>query len=333
MRPAHPVGSMRRRVLQAAAVGLAIVGGLPQAAVAQSWPTRPVTVVVPQAAGGTNDIVARLYAQKLSERIGQQFVVMNQPGAGGNIGTAAVAKAPKDGYTLLLTVSSAQAINPSLYKNPGFDPVRDFEPIALIGSVPNVLVVNPAFEARSLAELLTMARAQPDKHAYASAGNGTLNHLLGAMLGSMAGAKMMHIPYKGVAPAMADVIGGQVPVAFASLPSALPHIKAGRLRALGVSSAKRSAALPEVPAIAEAIPGFSGDLWIGLFAPAGTPKDVVQRLVDESAKLQADADVKERLAAQGVETFNMTPQQFAAFMKDDIARWAKIVKESGATID
>ena len=332
MRPAGSICSARRGMFRVAAA-LAVAGGLPPTALAQSWPTRPVTVVVPQAAGGTNDIVARLFAQKLSERIGQQFVVMNQPGAGGNIGTAAVAKAPKDGYTLLLTVSSAQAINPSLYKNPGFDPVRDFEPVALIGSVPNVLVANPAFEARTLGELITMAKAQPEKYAYASAGNGTLNHLLGAMLGSMAGAKMMHVPYKGVAPAIADVIGGQVPVAFASLPSALPHIKAGRLRALGVSSAKRSAALPEVPAIAEAVPGFAGDLWIGLFAVAGTPKEVVQRMVDESAKLLADADVKERLAAQGVETFNMTPVQFAAFMRDDIARWARFVKESGATID
>ena len=302
-------------------------------AAAADYPGKPITVIVPQAAGGTNDIVGRLVAQKLGEVLPGTVVVENRPGAGGNIGTVAAARAPKDGHTLLMTISSAQAINPAVYKSPGFDPVKDFTPLALVGAVPNVLVVNPAFPAKTLADFLKLVKLEPGKYPYASAGNGTLNHLLGEMLNGMAGVKLQHIPYKGVAPAMTDVIGGQVPMAFASLPSVLQHLKAGRLVAIGVSSPARSPVLPDVPAIGEQVPGFSGTLWVGLFGVRGVSPEIEAKLQDAMKKVLAAPDTQEKLQAQGVELANATPAQFATILQEDIARWARIVKESGATID
>ncbi len=301
---------------------------------AADYPTRPITLIVPQAAGGTNDIVGRVVGKRLAEVLGSAVVVENRVGAGGNIGTAAAAKAAKDGYTLLMTISSSQAINPSLYKSPGFDPVKDFSPIGLVGAVPNVLVVNPAFAARSLDEFLRLVKSRPGQFQYASAGNGTLNHLLGEMLNQSAGLDLQHIPYKGVAPAMTDVIGGQVPIAFASLPSALPHLKSGKLLGLGVSSAQRSPALPEVPAIAEKLPGFEGVLWIALFAPRGLPPAIESRLVQAMAQVMTHAETRAALTAQGVELApNVTPDHLAKLLQEDIVRWARLVKSSGATID
>ncbi len=315
--------------------GLAAMLALPLWAAAQAaYPSRPIVMVVPQAAGGTNDIVGRLVSQKLGEVLGGSIVVENRPGAGGNIGTQLVAKAPKDGYTLLMTISSSQAINPALFKNPGFDPVKDFRPVGLIGSVPNVLLVNPAFPAKSLPELLALAKAQPDHYQYASAGNGTLNHLLGEMLNSMAGVSLQHVPYKGVAPAINDVLGGQLPIVFASLPSALAHIKAGKLRALAVSGATRSPVLPDVPTIAETVPGYNGTLWIGLFAPAGLPADAMAKLQGGMAKALDAKDLRDRLELQGVEiAAKTTPEQFASLLQDDLVKWARVVKASGATVD
>lgn len=300
---------------------------------AQTWPAKPVTIVVPQAPGGTNDALGRILAQKLTERLGQTFVVDNRAGAGGNIGTAAAAKAPRDGYTLLLTISSTQAINPALYKSTGFDPVKDFDPIAPVGVVPNVLVVNPSFPARDLKEFLAEVRRKTPPYQYASAGNGSLNHLLGEMLNRAAGLSLEHVPYKGVAPALTDVIGGQVPMAFASLPSCIAHVKAGKLRALGVSSARRSPALPDVPSISEQVPGCVGDLWVGLFAVAGTPSSVVERLAAEVAAATASPEVVERFSALGAEVLRGGPAQLATMVKDDLARWAPIVKASGAQVD
>jgi tripartite-type tricarboxylate transporter receptor subunit TctC len=295
-------------------------------------------MLVPQAAGGTNDIVGRVVGQKLAEMLGGSIVVDNRPGAGGNIGTQAAARAPKDGYTLLMTISSSQAINPALYKSPGFDPVKDFKPVSLIGAVPNVLLVHPSFPAKSVAELLALAKGKPNEYQYASAGNGTLNHLLGEMLGSMAGVQLQHVPYKGVAPALNDVLGGQLPMLFASLPSALSHIKAGKLRALAVSSPTRSPVLPDVPTIAETVPGYSGTLWIGLFAPDGLPAEVMSKLQDGMARTLAAKDVREKLEQLGVELAApadkpVTPEQFAAILKEDIVKWARIVKASGAAVD
>ncbi|MNS67733.1 Tripartite tricarboxylate transporter family receptor [compost metagenome] len=313
----------------ATALTLAAVGG----AHADTYPTKPIQMIVPQAPGGTNDIVARLVAADLSQRLGQQVVVENRPGAGGNIGTQAAARATADGYTLLMTISSTQAINPSLYRQIPFDPIKDFEPIAPVATVPNVLVVNPAFPAKSMAELITMAKAKPDFYRYASAGNGTLNHLLGEMLNSMAGIKLEHVPYKGGAPALNDVLGNQVPLAFASLPSVLAHIKAGKVRALGVSSAKRSPFAPDIPAISETVPGYSGDLWVGLFAVRGTPKPVTEKLAKTLQAALADAPLRDKLAAQGAEVLTGTPQQFSTMLRADIDKWGKIVKASGAQVD
>ena len=303
-----------------------------------AYPNRPIVMIVPQAAGGTNDIVGRLVSQKLGEVLGTSAVVENRPGAGGNIGTQAVARAAKDGYTLLMTISSSQAINPALYKNAGFDPVKDFKPISLVGAVPNVLLVNPAFPAKSMAELVALAKAKPGQLQYASAGNGTLNHLLGEMLKSMAGIDLQHVPYKGVAPALNDVLGGQLPMLFASLPSALAHIKAGKLRALAVSGAARSPVLPDVPTVAETVPDYSGTLWIGLFAPAGVPPEVLARLQDGMGNALADKDLRDKLEQQGVELAGtaarpVTSEQFAMLLNEDIAKWARIVKSSGASVD
>ena len=316
-----------------ALAGLALAAAAIGHAHADTYPSKPIQMIVPQAPGGTNDIVARLVAADLSQRLGQQVVVENRPGAGGNIGTQTAARATPDGYTLLMTISSTQAINPSLYRSVPFDPVKDFEPISLVATVPNVLVVNPAFPANSMPELIAMAKTKPDFYRYGSAGNGTLNHLLGEMLNTMAGIKLEHVPYKGVAPALNDVLGNQVPMAFASLPSVLSHIKAGKVRALGVSSAKRSPFAPDIPAIGETVPGYSGDLWVGLFAVRGTPKDVVQKLSTAMQAALADKALRDKLAAQGAETLGGTPQQLATTLRTDIDKWAKIVKQSGAQVD
>ena len=322
-----------RRALLAAALAT------PLLAAAQSpYPSRPITMIVPQAPGGTNDIVGRVVSQKLAEVLQGSVVVDNRPGAGGNIGTVLAGKAPKDGHTLLMTISSSQAINPALYKNPGFDPVKDFRPIALIGAVPNVLLVHPSFPAKNLNELISMAKAKPNGYQFASAGNGTLNHLLGEMLNSMAGIQLQHVPYKGVAPAMNDVLGGQLPILFGSLPSSLSHIKAGKLRALAVSGATRSPVLPDVPTIGEVVRGYSGTLWIGLFAPAGVPADVAARLEDAMARALASRDLRDKLEQQGVEIAGtpaqpVTSEQFGKLLQEDLVKWARIVKASGATVD
>ena len=318
------------------AVGIlaaALTFGIGGPAAAQSYPTRPVTMVVPQAVGGTNDIVGRIVAQKLGEVMPGSVVVENRPGAGGNIGTAYVSKAPRDGYTLMFTVSSAQAINPALYRNPGFDPVRDFVPISLVGAVPNVLVINPAFPARTMKEFIDVTRAKPKFYQYASAGNGTLNHMLGEMLGSYAGVQLQHVPYKGIAPALNDVIGGQVQIAFATPAAVQQYVKTGRLVALGVSSQTRSPNLPGVPAIAETLPGYGGSLWIALYAPRGIPADVEAQLQAAMKRVLDAPDTRDKLVAQGVEIANATPAQLATLLNEDLARWAKIVKESGATVD
>jgi len=323
---------MRFRALAFLSFTAALIAAGP--ATAQPYPSRPVTLIVPQAAGGTNDIVGRLVGQKIGEVMNASVVVDNRPGAGGNIGTQLVAKGPKDGYTLLMTISSSQAINPALYKNAGFDPVKDFKPVGLIGAVPNVLLVNPSFPAKDFNEFLKLARAKGANYPYASAGNGTLNHLLGEMLNSMAGISLQHVPYKGVAPALNDVLGGQLPIVFASLPSALSHIKAGKLRALAVSGDKRSPVLPDVPTIAEAVPGYNGTLWIGLFAPAGVPADVLATLQDATRKALAAKDLRDKLDQQGVEiAAPATPEQFSKLLQDDLAKWARIVKASGAAVD
>ena len=312
---------------------LAAVATVSAPAWPQDYPTRSVTIIVPQAPGGTNDGVGRILAQRLTERMGQTFVVDNRVGAGGNIGTGLAARAPKDGHTLLLTISSTQAINPAIYRKAGFDPVKDFAPVAPVGVVPNVLVVHPDFPAKDMAGFLAAARSQKPAYQYASAGNGTLNHLLGAMLNSSAGLELEHVPYKGIAPALTDLLGGQIPIAFASLPSCIEHVRSGRLRALGVSSPRRSPAAPDVPAIAEFVPGFSGELWVGLYAAAGTPAPIIKKLSDEVAAATAAPEVLEKFKVLGVEPLAGGPDRLAEMLKEDLARWAPIVKASGAAVD
>jgi len=302
-------------------------------ALADSYPSKPVTILVPQAPGGTNDVVGRILAQKLTELANSSFIVENRAGANGNIGTDYAARAPKDGYTLLLTVSSTQAINPALYKKVAFDPIKDFEPVAPVGVVPNVLVVNPSVQAKTLEEFLKLARTTKPELQYASAGNGSLNHLLGAMLSNKSGVPLQHVPYRGVAPALTDVMGAQVPAAFASLPSCIQFIKDGKLRALGVSSAKRSPALPDVPAINEVVPGYVGELWVGLFAGRGVPKAVTARLAELVSAAVASPDLRERLRTAGVEPLTGGPARLEQMLQEDIARWAPIVKASGAVVD
>ena len=297
------------------------------------YPSKPVTVIVPQAPGGANDTIARIVAQKLTEALGQQFIVDNKPGAGGNIGTAVAAKGKNDGYTLMLTVNSAHVINPSLYKSVGFDPIKDFEPISLVATAGYVLVANNNFPPNNVAELIAAAKAAPGKYMIASAGNGTLNHLIGEMLGKATGIELTHVPYRGAAAAVTDLVGGQVQLSVQSLPSSIAFIKSGKLKVLGVVNEKRVSALPDVPTIGETINGFGSTPWYGLFAPAGTPKAIVAQLQAALAKVLDAPDTKDKLATVGCEPVKSTPEQFAALIKDDLPRWAKIVKDSGATVD
>lgn len=316
--------------------GLVVVLGLfslQLAAQPQAYPNKPISLVVPQTAGGTNDIVARLIAPAFGEAIGASVVVENKPGAGGNIGTQGVARSAKDGYTLLLTINSAQAINPALYKNPGFDPINDFVPLYYIGATPYVLVSPPGSPYKTLADVVSAAKKKPGELSYASAGNGTISHLLGAMLNTSAGIEMQHIPYKGVAPAINDVLGGQVPLAFASLPSALNYIKAGKLQAIAISSAKRSSAAPEIPTIAETYPECVGEVWVAIFAPMGVNTDVIKKAQAAMDKVMARPDVREKLVAQGLDLNPVPTAKLPALLKDELAKWVKIVKASGAQLD
>jgi tripartite-type tricarboxylate transporter receptor subunit TctC len=301
------------------------------AADASSYPNKPVTIIVTMAPGGTTDIVGRLLAQRLGESFGQAFVVDNRAGAGGNIGSQAVARAPRDGYTLMVQLSSTQVINPSLYAKPGFDPIKDFEPITTIVNVPYVLVVPPSSPVRSVKDLLSAARAKPMQ--YGSAGNGTPNHLLAEMLGAMENVKLEHVPYKGAAFATNATAAGEVPFSFGAVPTVLGQVKGNMVRPIGISSTARSPALPDVPPIAETVPGFYGDAWVGLFAPAGTPKDIIEKIHAEVLKVVRTTDLKDKLAAQGATVSTLTPAQFTSLIKDDLVKWAKIVKSSGATVN
>ncbi len=329
----------RRRWL--IALSVLAVPGLPSAQAA--WPTRPVRIVVPFAAGGTTDLLARALAPELGKAFGQTFIVDNRPGAGGNLGADAVAKAAPDGYTLLMGTVGTHGINQSLYPKLPFDPIKDFAPITLVAGVPNVLVMNPAkaqaLGINNVADLIKYAKANPGKLNMASSGNGTSIHLSGELFKALTGTFMVHFPYRGSGPALMDLIGGSMDLMFDNLPSSLPQIKAGKLKALAVTSAQRSAALPEVPTIAEAAPPGSGlkdyeaSSWFGLLAPAGTPAEIVNRLQQESAKALNAPGLKERLLAQGAIPSGMASAEFAKFIGAETAKWAKVVKASGATVD
>jgi len=299
----------------------------------EKYPNKSVTLVVPQAAGGANDAIARIVAQRLSEVSGQQYIVENKPGAGGNLGTAFVARAKPDGYTLLLTADSAYVINPALYKSTGWDVKKDFLPVATVANAGYLLVANNAFPPKNVAELIEAAKAQPGKISIASAGNGTLNHLFGEMLGKAAGIDMLHIPYKGAAAAVTDLVSGQVQVSVQSLPSSVAFVKSGKLKVLGVVNEKRLPSLPDVATVGETVKGLGYTPWYGVFAPAGTPKAVVSQL---QADLQAVLDspaVRDKLAGIGCEPYKTTQEFFEDMIKTDLPKWAKVVKEAGVTLD
>ena len=317
-----------------ATIALALAAAFGASAFAQDkYPSKPVTVIVPQAAGGANDAIARVIAPKLTEQLGQSFIVDNRTGAGGNVGTVAAARAKPDGYTIMLTADSSMVINPALYKNTGFDPQKDFDPVGPVATAGYVLVANPAFPAKNVAELITLAKQQPGKINIGSAGNGTLNHLVGEMLGKATGIDLTHVPYKGSAAAVTDLVAGQVQVSVQSLPSSISFIKSGKIKVLGVVNPKRVPALPDAPTIGETVKGFGATPWYGMFVPHGTPKAIVAQLNAEIAKALESKDVQERLAGVGCEPFKSTPEQFATLVREDLPRWAKVVKESGATID
>jgi tripartite-type tricarboxylate transporter receptor subunit TctC len=301
---------------------------------AQSYPNRPIRLVVPFPAAGTTDILARAAAQKLTESLGQAVVVDNRPGAGGNIGSDLVAKSAPDGYTLLMGTVGTHAINPSLYSKMPYDHVKDFVPVVLVAGVPNVLVVNPALPVNSVADLIKLAKDKPGTINFASSGSGTSIHLSGELFKTMAGVDMTHVPYKGSSPALTDLIGGQVQVMFDNLPSALPQIKGGKLRAIAVTSLKRAPALPDIPTISESgLPGFEASSWFGVLAPAGTPGTIVARINAEVNKWLQSADAREKLIAQGAEAAGGSPEQFAAHIRAETDKWAKVVRASGAKVD
>ncbi len=313
----------------------ALINGAP--AVAQSaatYPSKPIKIVVPFPPGGATDILARAIGFELQKAWSQSVVIENKPGAGGNTGADLVAKSPPDGFTLIMATVGTHAINMSLYAKMPYDAVKDFEPIVLVAGVPNLLVVHPSVNAKSVKELTALAKAQPGKLNVASSGNGTSIHLAAELYKQMAGVDILHVPYKGSAPAVADLLGGQVQMMFDNMPVSLPHAKAGKLRALAVTSLKRSPALPDVPTMdEEGLKGFDATSWFGLLAPAGTPKDIIAKLNAASVAALSTSEMRERLAAQGADPVGNTPDQFAAFIKAEIEKWAKIVKASGARVD
>ncbi len=301
---------------------------------AQTYPSRPIRLVVPFPAAGTTDILAREVGQRLSATFGQSVVIDNRPGAGGNIGSDLVAKSAPDGYTLLMGTVGTHAINPNLYAKMPYDHLKDFVPVVLVASVPNVLEVTPSLPVHSVADLIRLAKAKPGQINFASSGSGTSIHLSGELFKAMAGVDMTHVPYKGSAPALTDLIGGQVQVMFDNLPSSLPQIKAGKLRAIAVTSAQRAPALPDIPTIAESgLPGFEATSWFGILAPAGTSPAIVARINADVNQWLQSPEAKEKLLAQGAAAAGGSPEQFGAYIRAETEKWAKVVKASGARVD
>lgn len=318
-----------RRLALALAALLAAAG--PSLAQTAAFPNKPVRIIVPQTPGGASDALARMVGQKLSERWGQPVVIENRAGAGGNIGMDAVAKAPGDGYTLLMSYVGSHAINPSIYKKLPFDPEADFVAVATLANVPFVAAVNAAVPVANM-KALAAYTARP--LSFGSAGNGSVNHLLGEMFNTASGSKMQHVPYKGAAPALTDLISGQIQVVFTSLPSVAQHIRSGTVKGLAVTGSKRATAFKDIPTIAESgYPGFVINPWFGLFASKGTPASIAQQINADVKKVMEDKELQEKFAALGAEPFETTPQQFAAMLHADIQTWAAVVKSSGATAD
>ena len=310
-------------------IALFCAGVTPYAS-AQPYPSKPVRILVGYTPGGSNDVLARVVAKHLQETLGQPFVVENKPGASGQISAEITAKAAPDGYTLAVIPNDVLTVQPNLGAKVPYDPVNDFEPVAALGAVPIALVINASSPIKSVSELITAAKGKPDSLTFASSGAGGPQHVSAAMFNLLAGTKTVHVPYKGNAPALTDVLGGQVDMLFSPINSALPHIRSGKLRALAVASDQRLLSLPDVPTLAESgVAGYKSEIWIALFAPKNTPKDIVDKLAAEVTRMQARADIKQQLAGQGIDSISMSPTQVANLIKADLARWNKVIKETG----
>lgn len=320
-----------RRLCTAAIASLLV--SLHGVAAAQSFPSKPIRFIVPFAAGGTSDTVTRLIGKELTGIWKVPVVVDNRPGAGGNVGSEIVAHSAPDGYTILMGTVATHGINKSLYAKMPYDPVKDFEPVSLVASTPSVLMVHPSVPVNSVAELVSHAKANPGKLNYGSSGNGSSHHLAGQMFSSLAGVNMVHVPYKGTAAAITDLLAGQIQLTFDTLPSAMPHVKAGKLKPLAVTSAQRYPALPNLPTVADTLPGYEIGSWYGVLAPAGTPREVVKKLSDDIAAVVHRADMQEKLLAQGAKPVGSTSEQFAAHIQSELKKWSTVVKDSGARVD
>ena len=315
------------------ALAALLLAAAPFAALAQAWPERPVKIIVPFGPGGFTDVAARILQKELSATLGQSIIIENKPGAGSTIGTAEVANAKPDGYTLAM-ISTTHVISPHLYKQMPYDPIKGFTPVMKLAEGPYVLVVHPSLSAKNVAELVALAKAQPGAIDYASSGNGSAQHLVGALFNSAAGVKLNHVPYKGSNQAMNDVIAGNVKVSFVGVPNALPNLANGKLRALGVSTSKRYAELPDVPTIAEAgVPGYDATVWLGLLAPAGTPREVIQRMNAEIGKVLSTPEAKKLMASAGVDVSLAGSDEFGKLLANELERWGKVVKETGAVVN
>jgi tripartite-type tricarboxylate transporter receptor subunit TctC len=313
---------------------MALAAGAASLALAQSYPTRTIKMIVPFPPAGSTDISARAVAGRLGERLGQAVVIENKPGAGGNIGTDVAAKAPADGYTIVVGTVGTHAINSSLYSKMPYDNIKDFAAVVLLSTTPNVLVMSPSFPANSVADVIRLAKAKPGELNFASSGAGTSIHLSGEMFRSMAGLNMTHIPYKGSGPMLIDLMSGQVNMAFDNLSSSMVHIKGGKLKALATTGATRSAALPDLPTVAEAgLPGYESTSWNAVFAPAGTPKEVIEKLNREINAVLQSPETRKYFAEQGAEAGGGTPEQLGALVRSETVKWAKVVKDSGAKVD
>ena len=323
------MNGFHRRALLAALIWFGATVPATALAQAATYPNKPIRIIVPFAVGGIADTFGRVIGIKLTEAWGQPVVIENKTGAGGNIGADLVAKSPPDGYTLVIGNNGTHAVNVNLFKTIPFDPIKDFVPVAHIMEAEGLLVVNPAIKANSVREIIELARAQPGQLSYASGGLGTTSHLAGELFKSTAKVDMVHVPYKGNSPAIADLLSGQTQVSFATMPTVLPHVKTGKLRAIASIGLARTVALPDVPTVAESgLPGFEVSNWIGFFAPAGTPPDIVAKLNTEVQKIMRSPDVQKRLEAEGARFVPTTPAQFTAFQRDELVKWAKIIKDA-----
>ena len=319
------------KVMQAAALAAMVATAAP--ALGQAYPTKPIRIVAPSTPGDAPDVIARLVADKLSVALGQQVVVDNKPGAGGVVGSESVAKAPPDGYTLIMGNAGSHGINAAVYSRLPYDIQRDFAPVSQVAIAPNVMVINPSVPANSVAEFIAYAKSQPGKLSYASGGNGSSAHMSMELFKAMAGIDVQHIPYKGSSPALTDLIGGQVSVFIGNMPPTVPHIKSGKLRALAVTTKSRSALMPELPTISDTLPGYETVAWFGVLAPAGTPPEIVNRLSAEIGRIARSPEMREKLVAMGAEPVGGTPEEFKAVIDRDIAKWKPLAQKVGIKVD